>query len=54
MILYTFMIPVYGYLVQAGKMTVDPSDTTKKQVPEQYIELVCEWCVNYTATHDNS
>lgn len=48
------MIPIYGRLVLAGIYTVDPSDTTKKQVPEQYIELVCEWCVNYTATHGNS
>ena len=48
------MIPIYGRLVLAGIYTVDPSDTTKKQVPEQYIESVCEWCVNYTATHGNS
>ena len=48
------MIPIYGRLVLAGIYTVDTSDTTKKQVPEQYIESVCEWCVNYTATHGNS
>ena len=48
MILYTFMIPVYGYLVQAGKMTVDPNVTDLPQVPELYLEKVCEWLAKVT------
>ena len=48
------MIPIYGRLVLAGIYTVDPSDTIKKQVPEQYIESVCEWCVDYVATYGNN
>lgn len=47
------MIPIYGRLVLAGIYTVDPSVTIKKQVPEQYVELVCEWCVDYVATYGN-
>ena len=41
--IYTFMIPVYGRLVQAGKYTVDVSDDSKIKVPERYVEAVCEW-----------
>lgn len=48
------MIPIYGRLVLAGIYTVDQSDTIKKQVPEQYVEPVCEWCVDYVATYSNN
>ena len=48
------MIPIYGRLVLAGIYTVDQSDTIKKQVPEQYVEPVCDWYVDYVATHSNS
>lgn len=42
------LIPIYGRLVLGGIYSVDPSETDKKQVSPQYVEAVCEWCVNYT------
>lgn len=44
-----FMIPIYGRLVLAGTWTVDPDDTTRKQVPKRYVDAVCEWLAEYEA-----
>lgn len=42
--IYRYMIPVYGLLVQSGSMTVDKNDEGGRElVPEEYIQLVCEW-----------
>ena len=43
MVIIRGMIAVYGRLVLAGKYTVDETDTSKKQVPTAYVNLVCEW-----------
>lgn len=43
MVIIKGMIAVYGRLVLAGKYTVDETDTSKKQVPTVYVNLVCEW-----------
>lgn len=43
MILRKYMIPVYGRLVACGRYTLDPEDTSKKQVPEVYVEAVALW-----------
>lgn len=45
------MIPIYGRLVLAGLYSIDPVETDKKQVPEQYVDAVCEWCVKYTQNY---
>lgn len=50
MVVYRFMFPVYGRLVMAGKYTVDPNDSTKKQVPEEYVQHVIEWLAAYEET----
>lgn len=46
MIIRKYMIPVYGRLVMAGLYTLDPAETSKKQVPDIYIERVAEWIAN--------
>ena len=50
MAVYRFMFPVYGRLVMAGKYTVAPNDSTKKQVPEEYVQHVIEWLAAYEET----
>ena len=51
MTIYSFMIPVYGLLVQTGKMTIDKNDTTLEQVPTDYVDKVCEWLANNSETN---
>lgn len=51
MTIYYFMVPVYGLLVQTGKMTVDKSDTNLEQVPIDYVDKVCEWLANNSGTN---
>lgn len=48
MVIRTYMVPVYGKLVIAGKYTLDETQVTEevKLVPEEYIEYVAEWLAN--------
>ena len=50
MVIISGMIAVYGRLVLAGKYTVDETDTSKKQVPTAYVNLVCEWLASGIVT----
>lgn len=49
MIIRKYMIPVYGRLVMAGLYTLDPAETSKKPVPEIYIEPVALWLAEFVS-----
>lgn len=40
-----FMIPIYGYLVSAGKYALTKKDSKEGQkvIPVAYVEAVAEW-----------
>ncbi|MCI5708700.1 CD1375 family protein [Veillonella caviae] len=47
-----FMVPIYGRMVLSGKYTVDPTETGKQLVPEQYLDAVCAWCIEFTEKYN--
>lgn len=47
--MYLTMVPIYGYMVRAGKYVVDKKDAKdgQKIVPECYAAYVCDWLVEH-------
>lgn len=47
--MYLTMVPIYGYMVRAGKYVIDKKDAKEGQrvVPECYAAYVCDWLVEH-------